>query len=303
MAPVHKVALVQLHPEPLSPVRNFEKASAFIREAASSGCHLAVLPEYHLTSWVPDEPGFRKSCAEAEAYLQKYQDLAKELGICIVPGTIIESSPSEGEAEGGESSTTLQNIAYFISSDGSIAGRYQKKNLWHPERRHLVSSTHEPHTAFDTPLGRVGLLICWDMAFPEAFRELIADGAQIICVPTFWSMRDVSDEGYRLNPEGEALFLNSTVVSRAFENTCAVVFVNAGGPPRKGENTSFAGLSQVGLPHLGSVGRMGRAEGLSIVSVDMDVLRIAEENYKVREDMKTEGWHYAYTRIRDDSKL
>lgn len=292
MAPVYKVALIQLHPKPLSPVRNFEKASSFIREAARGGCHLAVLPEYHLTSWVPDDPGFRNACADSLAYLQKYQGLAKELKLCIVPGTIVEV---EGES--------LQNIAYFISSNGEIAGRYQKKNLWHTERRHLVSSAHEPHEAFDTPLGRVGLLICWDLAFPEAFRELIADGAQIICVPTFWSMRDVSDEGYALNPDGEALFLNNTVVARAFENTCAIVFVNAGGPPEKGETTSFAGLSQVATPHLGALGRLGRVEGMSIVDLDMDVLRIAEENYKVREDMEAEGWHYAYTRIRNDSKI
>ncbi|KAI0515059.1 carbon-nitrogen hydrolase [Xylaria bambusicola] len=292
MAPTYKVALVQLHPKPLAPAQNYEKAAAFIRDAATKGCHLAVLPEYHLTSWVPDRPEFKESCADSLQYLQKYQALANELHICIVPGTIIESNDN-----------SLQNIAYFISSNGDIAGRYQKKNLWHPERRHLVSSAHEPHLAFDTPLGRVGLLICWDLAFPEAFRELIADGAQIICVPTFWSLRDVSDEGYALNSDGEALFLNSTVIARAFENTCAVVFVNAGGPPEKGEDTSFAGLSQVGVPHVGSLGRLGSAEGMSIVDLDMDVLRIADENYKVREDMQAEGWHYAYTRIRDDSKL
>ncbi|KAF2971638.1 hypothetical protein GQX73_g2036 [Xylaria multiplex] len=218
--------------------------------------------------------------------------LAKELDICIVPGTIVESD--------GDS---LQNIAYFISSNGEVIGRYQKKNLWHPERRHLVSSAHEPHVAFDTPLGRVGLLICWDLAFPEAFRELIADGAQIICLPAFWSMRDVSDEGYALNPNGEAVFLNNTVVTRAFENTCAVIFVNAGGPPGKGGKTSFAGLSQVGVPHLGALGRLGPTEGMSIVDLDTDVLRVAEENYKIREDMQTEGWHYAHTRTRDESKL
>ncbi|KAI1387229.1 putative hydrolase, carbon-nitrogen family [Hypoxylon trugodes] len=292
MAPVHKVALIQLHLKPLSPAENFAKAESFIRNAAQEGCHLAVLPEYHLTSWVPDEPNFRESCADSATYLKRYQELAKELNICIVPGTIIEL---EGDS--------LHNIAYFISSSGEIAGRYQKKNLWHPERKHLVSSADQSHEAFDTPLGRVGLLICWDMAFPEAFRELISDGAQIICVPTFWSLRDVSDEGYALNPDGEALFLNSTVVSRAFENTCAIVFVNAGGPPEKGENTSFAGLSQVGVPHIGPLGRMGRSEGMSIVDLDMDVLKIAEDNYKVREDMKREGWHYAYTQIRDASKL
>ncbi|KAI0906039.1 carbon-nitrogen hydrolase [Ustulina deusta] len=292
MASIYKVALIQLHPKPLSPAQNYEKATAFIRDAATKGCHLAVLPEYHLTSWVPDQPGFKDSCADSLKYLQGYQAVAKELGVSIVPGTIIESD--------GDS---LQNVAYFISSNGEIAARYQKKNLWHPERCHLAPSAHEPHRAFDTPLGRVGLLICWDLAFPEAFRELIADGAQIICLPAFWTMRDISDEGYALNPDGEALFLNSTIVARAFENTCAVVFVNAGGPPGKGEETNFAGLSQVGVPHLGALGQLGRAEGMSIVDLDMNVLRVAEENYKVREDMQAEGWHYAYTRTRDESKL
>ncbi|RYP50872.1 hypothetical protein DL768_003707 [Monosporascus sp. mg162] len=288
MAPVIKVSLIQLHPKPVSPGENFAKATSLIRDSAAKGCHLAVLPEYHLTAWVPDDPAFRSSCADSPAYLQKYQELAKELNICIVPGTILEA---QGDA--------LQNIAYFISSTGEICGRYQKKNLWHPERRHLVSSAHEPHRAFDTPLGRVGLLICWDLAFPEAFRELISDGAEVICIPAFWTMKDVTEEGYGLNPDGEAVFLNSTVVSRAFENTCAVVFVNAGGPPEKGEKTDYAGLSQVGIPHVGSTGKLGRAEGVSTVDLDMTVLEIAEANYKVREDMKAEGWHYAYTRIRE----
>ncbi|KAH7028183.1 carbon-nitrogen hydrolase [Microdochium trichocladiopsis] len=299
MAPVHKIALVQLHPRALAVQDNYARAEAFIRDAAAKGCALAVLPEYHLTSWVPDDPNFGAACAESASYLQKYQSLAKELSICIVPGTIIEEAPKDGD-------DSLHNIAYFISSDGSILGRYQKKNLWITERKHLVSSAHEPHQAFDTPLGRIGLLICWDLAFPEAFRELISDGADIICVPTFWSLKDVSDEGYALNKNGEALFLQSTIVSRAFENTCAVVFVNAGGPPERGEETAFAGMSQLGMPHLGAVGKLGQAEGMSIVELDMDVLRIAEDNYKVREDMQKEGWHYAFTQDRgsgSNSKL
>ncbi|KAI1326740.1 carbon-nitrogen hydrolase [Xylariaceae sp. FL0255] len=287
MAPVYKVALLQLHPKPLKAAENFAKAEFYIRDAAAKGCHLAVLPEYYLNSWVPDEPEFKATCAQSPEYLKKYQGLAKELSVNIVPGTFLEAVDD-----------TIQNIAYFISSDGEIAGRYQKKNLWHPERHHLISSAHEPHVAFDTPLGRVGLLICWDLAFPEAFRELIADGAKIICVPTFWSMRDVTDEGFALNPDGEALFLNSTVVSRCFENTCAVVFVNAGGPPEEGENTTYAGLSQLGVPHVGGIGRLGRTEGMSIAELDMNILDIAEDNYKVRQDMASEAWHYSFTQVR-----
>ncbi|KAK8111382.1 nitrilase [Apiospora kogelbergensis] len=278
MAPVFKVALIQLHPQPVAPAENFAKATAFIKDAAKQGCHLAVLPEYHLTSWVPDDPQFRQSCIESMKYLEKYQALAKELNICIVPGTIVEARSDDDTSTSSEGPSML-NVAYFVSSSGDVVGRYQKKNLWHPERHHLVSSAHEPHEAFDTPLGRVGMVACWDLAFPEAFRELISDGAEIICVPSFWTMRDVNDEGWELNNNGEAEFLNSAIVTRAFENT------------------------QLALPHVGSIGRMGRAEGMNVVELDKDVLRIAEENYKVRADMKREGWHYAYTRIREGGKL
>ncbi len=51
-----------------------------------------------------------------------------------------------------------------------------------PERDHLHGSSRDTHEVFDTPIGKVGLLICWDLAFPEAFRELIANGAKIMYV-------------------------------------------------------------------------------------------------------------------------
>lgn len=153
------------------------------------------------------------------------------------------------------------NVAYFIGKDGEIVGKYVKKNLWYvtppraehtsvaallilfrgPERDHLTSSTSHPHEVFDTPVGKIGMLICWDLAFPEAFRELIAAGAKTIIIPTFWTLNDCNKEGLARNPASEALFLDSILTARAFENTCAIVFANAGGPPGKG----YAGLSQV----------------------------------------------------------
>jgi predicted amidohydrolase len=66
------------------------------------------------------------------------------------------------------------------------------------------------------------MLICWDLAFPEAFRELIANGAKIIIIPTFWTHKDCSEEGLKLNPAAEALFLDSMLTARAFENTCGM---------------------------------------------------------------------------------
>lgn len=106
---------------------NYEKAAKFIRSAASQGAQLAVLPEYHLTNWLPDDPKFSDLCGQWKLYLDKYQALAKECNICIVPGTIVERHQEAGE-EG-----KLINVAYFIDNHGEILGQYQKKNLWYLE--------------------------------------------------------------------------------------------------------------------------------------------------------------------------
>ena len=240
--------------------------------------------------------------------MNKYIVLARDHNICIVPGTIVQRHRQDNEGKenqdgevsngvGEEGGDILANVAYFISNKGEVLGQYQKKNLWHPERPHLTSSAHDPHTAFDTPLGPVGLLICWDLAFPEAFRELIASGAKMIIIPTFWTHSDCSKYGLEVNPYSEKLFLESTLTARAFENTCAVVFVNAGGQPGSQGKMTYAGLSRVAMPFLGAMGdetKESEEEGMSIIEVDMEMVEKAEENYKVREDIAKEGWHYTY---------
>ena len=174
--------------------KNFQKAASYIRSAALQKAELAVLPEYHLTGWVPDTPNFREACSQWKIYLDKYRDLAREYNICIVPGTIVElhtDSTHDSTGVDSESDTAderLLNVAYFIDFKGDILGKYVKKNLWGKiERLHLTSSSHDPHPVFDTPFGRVGMLVCWDLAFPEAFREMIAQGAKLFIIPTFWS--------------------------------------------------------------------------------------------------------------------
>lgn len=197
--------------------RNFNSAADYIRAAAKQGAQLAVLPEYHLLNWVPHDPKFQDACAHWKTYLDKYLALAKECSINIVPGTIIELHDAGTEDE------RLLNVAYFITDKGEIAGKYVKKNLWGDiERLHLTSSSDDPHPVFDTPLGKVGMLICWDLAFPEAFREMISQGAKMIIIPTFWTLTDCSKAGLAINPVSEGLFLDSMLTARCFENTCGM---------------------------------------------------------------------------------
>lgn len=70
-----------------------------------------------------------------------------------------------------------------------------------------------------------------------------------------------------------------------------IVFANAGGPPGEG----YAGLSQVTVPFIGPLTRLGSsAEGMSVVDVDMKILEEAEATYKIRADMARDDWHYDY---------
>ncbi|KAE9968808.1 hypothetical protein EG328_007266 [Venturia inaequalis] len=272
--------------QPMEMEKNYQKAAAFIKDAASQGAELALLPEYFLTSWVPANPGFAELCSHWETYLKKFQALAKEHKICIVPGTIVEKHGEEKSEE-----YDLLNVAYFIDDKGEILGKYIKKNLWHPERAHLTSSTHDPHITINTPLGKIGMLICWDLAFPEAFRALITSGARLILIPCFWTLNDCSPFGLGLNPRSEALFLDSTLTARTFENTCGILFANAGGPKEEG----YAGLSQVVMPFTGPIMKMeGPEEGMRVCEIDMGWLDEAEKNYKVREDLAKEDWHYPW---------
>ncbi|KAI5853057.1 carbon-nitrogen hydrolase [Morchella snyderi] len=283
-----KCAVIQLHPKPMQMEGNFQRARTFIQQAAIEGAELAVLPEYCLTSWVPSEPRFADA-ADDRTYLTKFCELAKECNINIVPGTFVEKHVSPDEEDGKE---MLYNVAYFISNTGEVLGSYTKKNLWHAERGHLEAAGHNPHSVIDTPLGKVGLLICWDLAFPEAFRALVTQGANIIIIPTFWTLKDLNEAALSWNPNSEAIFLQSVVVSRAYENIAAIIFSNAGGR----EGSGFAGLSQITMPLMGPIAKAeGTHEQMVIGEIDLQILEDAEDSYKIRADIAQPDYHYAVT--------
>lgn len=148
----------------------------------------------------------------------------------------------------------------------------------------------------ETPLGKVGLLACWDLIFPEAFREMIARGAKLIILPSYWTMAEASAPGLKYNPKCEQLVLNSMVTARCFENTCAVIFVNSGNASPRCEDIEniSIGESQVTVPFIGPLGKLEDEEGMIVTDLDMQIMDDAEENYKVRGDLARSNWHYIY---------
>jgi len=84
------------------------------------------------------------------------------LNVNVVAGTVIERVNEH----------RLDNVATYISRSGEVLSRYRKRNLWWPEREYLVPGEEEEPQVFETDYGKVGMLVCWDLAWPEGFRSV-----------------------------------------------------------------------------------------------------------------------------------
>ena len=259
-----KVAVCQ-HVVKLDEQENYEDIVELIETAASQDASLIVLPEFA----IPAGP-------ENHKYLQLFIDIAKRLSVDLVPGTL--SLLEDGE---------VYNVAYYISHTGEILHSYKKRNLWHPERPHFTKGSE--HVVFESRFGRTGVLVCWDLAFPEAMRSLLQQGVEVVVVPTCWSLADAG-VGVKYNPSSERDFLNALCVTRAFENEVCIVFCNTGS---NGDGKGGCGLSQICAPFYGRIAGFEDARrGVIVADVDMQCLKDAESVYKVRADLASDDWHY-----------
>ncbi|KAF8508240.1 carbon-nitrogen hydrolase [Hysterangium stoloniferum] len=252
---------------------NFSKLDGFVSSAKAQNADLIVFPEYFLTGVISEHLHL---AADEGHWLEDLQSLAKRYGIDIVAGTIVEKSSQNDEQ--------LFNTARYIDKHGEVLGEYRKKHLWYTE---YLQKAVEDHQVFETPLFKAGLLICWDMAWPEAFRALMLQGVEIVIVPTFWVLDDVGAVGQRHDPDGhgEISWLDALLVNRAYENECCVVFVNCGGPKESG----FLGRSGIAVPFKGAVTRIESSdEELRVVEINLDILKDARSVYKIREDLELE---------------
>lgn len=260
---------------------NLDKLEHYVFVAAQQKADLIVFPEYFITGVIADHLHL---ASEEGQWLDEIKKLAVEHQIDIVAGSIVEKlSPEVGVEDPDPSKPEiLYNTVYYIDRKGEILGRYRKRNLWHPEKEYLTPSK-DAHQVFDTENFRAGMLLCWDLAWPEAFRELMKQGAEVIIVPACWMLQDLGDIGTKHDPHGltERKMIDSMVMSRALENECCVIFVNCGGKKSDG----FLGGSSVAMPLKGSVIRFDEPiERLEVVEIDLDVLEDARSVYKIRED-------------------
>jgi N-carbamoylputrescine amidase len=173
--PLLQVSCIQVEPVIGDVAGNLARSSALIRDAAASGSRLIVLPELANTGYVFETLQEAQGLAEevpAGPSARAWCGLAQELGIHLVAGVAERDDDM------------LYNSALVTGPDGYI-GTYRKAHLWDRENLFFAKG-NLGFPVFDTALGKIGVAICYDGWFPETFRQLALQGAEIVCVPTNW---------------------------------------------------------------------------------------------------------------------
>ena len=261
-----KIAVVQFEIRQFAPEDNLEKAERFIKEAAPEA-QLIVFPEDFITGPLSGEKRFADYKGR---YVKHFQQLAITYGIDIVPGSIIE-----GDHAG------LYNTTYYIDKAGAILAKYRKMNLWIPERGYCLPGNEI--AVFETRLGRTGLIICWDLIFPEMFRSMIKQGVEIVICPSYWCFEDAG-VGLKHDANAEVKLVNALCVARAFENEIILVYANAAGVGQyQGGEEGLVGRSQITVPFKGALRVLEHnQEEMFIEEVDTSILNDAEAAYQLR---------------------
>ncbi|HEY0716112.1 MAG TPA: nitrilase-related carbon-nitrogen hydrolase [Streptosporangiaceae bacterium] len=170
------VAAAQFSPVMGDPDANRETAARAVQEAAAQGAELVVLPELCDSGYVftgPDEARALATRAATSPTLRQWRDLAAAHGCAIVGGF----------CELGEDGL-LYNSAALADRSGTRA-LYRKAHLWDREKLVFTPGAAAPPVV-DLPCGRVAVMICYDLEFPEWTRLAALDGADLIAAPVNW---------------------------------------------------------------------------------------------------------------------
>jgi predicted amidohydrolase len=265
------IAVVQFRIQQFAPAENLERAEQFMQQAASQA-DIIVFPEDFITGPLN---GDVRMADYAGRYVQHFQQLARKYALDVVSGSIIEGHGDDDR---------LYNTTYYIDRRGEIKGRYCKVNLWHPERGYITPG--KEFAVFDTDYGKVGLIICWDLVFPEAFRAMLQGGVELVFCPSYWCFEDAG-VGLKHDLNSEVKLVDALCTARAFENEVVVIYANAAGDETSlsGSERSI-GRSQIAVPFKGTVRMLDHTrEEMFVQTVDTDVLKDAEVAYTIRRDL------------------
>jgi predicted amidohydrolase len=239
---------------------NLAAAAELLREAKELGADIACLPENFSFIGLKDADKLKVAEADGEGPIQDFlRDTARGLGLWILGGTTVIK---------GDSAARVANASLLIDDHGRRVARYDKIHLFDVaipgrEEKYLESNHVMPGREVviaDTPVGKLGLSVCYDMRFPELYRDLVARGAEWLAMPAAFTV-----------PTGRAHW-ETLLRARAIENLCYVVAPAQSGTHTSGRETYGDTLI---ADYWGQV--LSRlAKGSGVVTADIDLAKQAE---------------------------
>jgi nitrilase len=239
---------------------NLVAAGELLREAKDAGADIACLPENFAFIGLRDADKLQVAEADGAGAVQSFlSDTARELKLWILGGTIVIR---------GDAGRRVTNSSLLIDAAGKRAARYDKIHLFDvtiPGRdEQYRESTHvapgRDIVIADTPVGKLGLSVCYDMRFPELYRQLVARGAEWLAMPAAFTV-----------PTGRAHW-ETLLRARAIENLCYVVAPAQAGTHTSGRETYGDSII---VDYWGQV--LSRlAKGSGVITADIDLAKQAE---------------------------
>jgi len=236
--------------------RSLERIDSIVTRARSRGARLVVLPESAVGGYLyePKVPGMIDLVGPVPAlerdgpHVERLRRIAGETVVCV--------GYTEAALGGG-----VYSSAICLSGDG-VLGHHRKVHIPPAERGVFLSGGD--FEAFDTPVGRLGMLLCYDKVFPEAARKLSLDGAEIIASMAAWpACREANTR--RLGRDLQTRHFNVLDQARAVENQ--VVWVSANQVGKLGR-LRFPGQAKVVSPDGNVLATTRSRRGMAVANVD-----------------------------------
>lgn len=255
---------------------NLMEATRLIREAAKKGAQMVVLPECFALMAMDESENIDVAEEHDEGYIQNsIKQCAIDNKVWIVAGSIpLKSTESEKASA----------ASLMFNDKGEIVARYNKIHLFDVDIENSKTAKGEHYresdtfdagkdiVVVDTPFGKIGMSICYDLRFPILYREMVKQGAEIFLIPSAFT-----------HTTGE-MHWEPLLKARAIENQCYVIAPAQGGFHVNGRHTY--GHSMV-IDYLGQVQAV-RLKGTGTISIKIDsaAQRKVRESFPVLQHTK-----------------
>ena len=257
-----RIALYQCPPLPLEPAANLDRLRQRAAEAARRGAALLVTPEMYLSGYNIGLEAVSRLAQPADGdWAEQVAGIAREHGVALLYGY------PERSAKG-----YIYNSVQLIDAQGQRLGNYRKTHLFGELDRSMFSAGGDDYPLLELNGWKLGMLICYDVEFPENVRRLALAGADAILVPT-------------ANMEPYDFVCDVLVRARAFESQCYLAYANYCGA--EGE-IRYCGLSSVSAPDGSQAAICGREETLAFADLKRDKLEASRAGLTYLRDRRAE---------------